>query len=245
MKKFAFISLMALALLASCSSGPKKIVIASDTTFPPMEFVNEASEIVGFDIDLVKAIAAAQGIEITVKTVAWDGIFAGLENGDYDAIASSVTITEERAQKYDFSNAYVNAGQITVVPADSTATALTDLAGQPVGAQLGTTGADTVATTFGSKDNLKAYDEIGLAFEDLFNKRLAGVVIDTPVAALYVLANEKYKAAFKIIGEPLSDENYGFVVKKGNKELVDLLNAGLEKVKADGTYDKIKAQWLQ
>ena len=74
---------------------------------------------------------------------------------------------------------------------------------------------------------------------------MAGLVIDTPVAAQYVLRNDRYKAAFKMIGEPLTDENYGVAVKKGNKDLVSLVNAGLDKIKADGTYDKIKALGLQ
>jgi polar amino acid transport system substrate-binding protein len=245
MKKMLFVAFAALSLFVSCSSGPKKIVIASDTTFPPMEFVDEKQQIVGFDIDLMNAVAKSAGIEVTIKTVAWDGIFAGLANGDYDAVVSSVTITEERQKNYDFTKPYINAGQITVVNKDATAKTLLELKGQPVGAQLGTTGASTVEKVFGNKDNLKAYDEIGLAFEDLFNKRLAAVVIDTPVAAQYVLRNEKYKSAFMMIGDPLSDENYGIVVKKGNQALLDLLNTGLDKVKADGTYDKIKAQWLQ
>lgn len=245
MKKILVAVLLVAAVLTSCAPETKKVVFATDSTWPPMEYINDAKELVGYDIDLVKEIAKEGGFEVEFKSVAWDGIFAGLENGSYDAVVSSVTINDERKAKYDFSDPYINAGQILVVNNESTATQLTDLAGKPVAAQLGTTGAIQIETVFGNKDNLKAYDEIGLAFEDLFNKRVEGVVTDTPVAAQFALQNEKYKAAFKIVGQPMTDEFYGIVVKKGNKELLDKINAGLAKVKAAGTPDKLADTWLK
>lgn len=245
MKKLLVAALLVAAILTSCAPTTKKVVFATDSTWPPMEYINDAKELVGYDIDLVKEIAKEGGFEVEFKSVAWDGIFAGLENGSYDAVVSSVTINEERQAKYDFSDPYINAGQILVVNNESTATQLTDLAGKPVASQLGTTGAMQIETVFGTKDNLKAYDEIGLAFEDLFNKRVEGVVTDTPVAAQFALQNEKYKAAFKIVGQPMTDEYYGIVVKKGNKELLDKINAGLAKVKAAGIPDTLADTWLK
>jgi polar amino acid transport system substrate-binding protein len=234
---------LAVVLFASCTAGPKKVTIGTNAAFPPMEYL-EKQTIVGFEIDLISAIAKAAGFETTFQSVSWDKIFSGLERGDYDAVVSSVAITPVRQATYDFSNSYFNAGQITVVALESGATELTKLGGKPVGVLAGTAGASAVEAALGKGDE-KTYDEIGQAFEDLFNRRLAGLVVDLPVAVQYVLRNEKYKDSFKMIGEPLTDENYGVVVKKGNTELLALINAGLEKIKADGTYDKIKAQWLQ
>ena len=97
------------------AGGKTKIVIATDATWPPMEMVDESKEIVGFDIDLMKAAAKAGGFEVEFQNTAWDGIFAGLEAGEYDAVMSSVTITDERKQTMDFSVPYINAGQILVV----------------------------------------------------------------------------------------------------------------------------------
>lgn len=245
MKKILVAALLVASVLASCAPQTKKVVFATDSTWPPMEYIDASQQLVGYDIDLVKEIAKEGGFEVEFKSVAWDGIFAGLENGSYDAVVSSVTINEERQAKYDFSDPYINAGQILVVNKESTATQLLDLAGKPVAAQLGTTGAIQIETVFGNKDNLKAYDEIGLAFEDLFNKRVEGVVTDTPVAAQFALQNDKYKEAFKIVGAPMTDEFYGIVVKKGNKELLDKINAGLAKVKAAGTPDTLAAKWLK
>ena len=221
-----------------------KYVIATDAAFPPMEFVDENKNIVGFDIDLMNAIAKVMGFEVEFKNTAWDGIFAGLESGDYDAILSSVTITDERKAKYDFSDPYINAGQAVVVRADETAIqSHKDLPGKKVGAQIGTTGALAVQKIQGV--TLKEYDTIDLALLDLVSGNLDAVVVDTPVAADYALASEQFKGKLKIVGEPFTDEWYGLVVRKGeNADLLKAFNEGLKKIKADGTYDKIYAKWI-
>ena len=221
-----------------------KVVIATDAAFPPMEFVDANKDIVGFDIDMMNAIANAEGFEVEYKNTAWDGIFAGLESGDYDAILSAVTITEERQGTYDFSDPYINAGQAVVVRADETAIASdADLPGHTVGAQIGTTGALAIQDVEGVE--LKEYDTIDLALMDLVSGNLDAVVVDTPVAADYALASDQFSGQLKIVGEPFTEEYYGVVVRKG--EMGDFLaafNAGLAKIKADGTYDEIYSKWI-
>ncbi len=226
------------------AEGTLHIVVATDATWPPMEYVDEnTKEIVGFDIDLMKAIAKAGGFTVEFKNTAWDGIFAGLAAGKYDAVISSVTITEERKKEMDFSKPYINAGQVLVVRKDTSGvTKLEDLKGKTVGAQIGTTGAFEVEKRKGI--NLKTYDEIGLAFEDLINGRIDGVVADTPVAANFALQNKDYKGKLKIVGEPFTEEYYGIAVKKGNKKVLDAINRGLDKVLGTETYNKIKKKWL-
>jgi len=226
------------------SAGPKvKITVASDCTWPPMEFVNENKEIVGFDIDLMKAIAEAAGFEVEIKNTAWDGIFAGLANDSYDAVISSVTITDERKATMDFSEPYINAGQVLIVQASTQGvTKISDLKGKALGAQIGTTGAMEIQKVQGV--TLKTYDELGLAIEDLVNGRIAGVVADTPIAADYVLQNKNYKGKLKIVGEPFTQEYYGIAVKKGNKKVLDLINAGLKKVKDSGKIKELENKWI-
>ncbi len=238
---------VAFGMLSCQKKEPSKIVIATDATFPPMEMVDENKNIVGFDVDLMNAAAKAAGFTVEFKNTAWDGIFAGLENGKYDAVMSSVTITDERKQTMDFSMPYINAGQVLVVPASTTGVeTLADLKGKTVGAQIGTTGAFEIDKVKDSdKITEKTYDEIGLAFEDLVNGRIAGVVIDTPVAANYALQNEQYKGKLKIVGKPFTQEFYGVAVKKGNTKVLDLINAGLKKVIDNGTEAKLEAQWLK
>ncbi len=251
MKKTLFIVLvlfLAMVPLSLFAAGQKEasntIVIATDATWPPMEFVNADKKIVGFDIDLMNAAAKAGGFKIEFKNTAWDGIFAGLANGDYDAVMSSVTITDERKKTMDFSMPYINAGQVLIVPkGDTTSKTLADMKGKDVGAQIGTTGAFAVKDVPGV--NLKTYDEIGLAVEDLANGRIAGVVVDSPTAASYVLQNEKYKNALKIVGKPFTEEYYGVAVKKGNAKVLDTLNKGLKAVIDSGKAAELEKKWLR
>jgi polar amino acid transport system substrate-binding protein len=254
MGKKIFFAFLALTLLAGIpfvgfmkenAAAAKKIVVATDATWAPMEFVDETTkEIVGFDIDFMKAVAEAGGFEVEFKNTAWDGIFAGLATDKYDAIISSVTITEERKKEMDFSKPYINAGQILVVQkATKGVTKLADLKKKTVGAQIGTTGAFEIEKVKGVAP--KTYDEIGLAFEDLVNGRIAGVVCDTPVAANYALQNDKYKGKLKIVGEPFTQEFYGVVVKKGNTALIDMINKGIDKVMGTKKYSEFEKKWLR
>jgi polar amino acid transport system substrate-binding protein len=192
----------------------------------------------------MKAVAKAGGFEVEFKNTAWDGIFAGLATDKYDAIISSVTITEERKKEMDFSKPYINAGQILVVQKSSKGvTKLEQLKKKTVGAQIGTTGAFEIEKVKGVTP--KTYDEIGLAFEDLVNGRIAGIVCDTPVAANYALQNDKYKGKLKIVGEPFTQEFYGVVVKKGNAALLDMINKGIDKVVGTKQYSEFEKKWLR
>ena len=130
-----------------------------------------------------------------------------------------------------------------MVPKAEAAKALAGLKGKKVGAQIGTTGAMEIKKTDGVE--LKTYDEIGLAFEDMAAGRIAGVVCDEPTAAHYALQRSEYKAKFKVVGETFTQESYGFVVKKGNQELVDLLNKGIKAVKAKGIDEQLRKKWLR
>ncbi|GFE59737.1 basic amino acid ABC transporter substrate-binding protein [Geobacter sp. AOG2] len=236
------------ALLSTLSltafAAPKSIKVATDATWPPMEMVDANKQIVGYDIDFLKAVAKEAGVAVEIKNTAWDGIFAGLDSDRYDAIISSVTITKERQAKYDFTEPYTSIGQILVVPkTNKTAKVIADLKGKKVGAQIGTTGAMEIKKVTGVE--LKTYDEIGLAFEDMAAGRISGVVCDEPVAAHFALQKKEYRDKFKIVGKSFTKEAYGMVVKKGNKELVALLNKGIKAVKAKKLDVKIHTKWVK
>jgi polar amino acid transport system substrate-binding protein len=209
-----------------------------------MEFVDENGDIVGFDMDLLEAVAAAAGFEYEVRNTGWDGIFAGLANGAYDAIISSVTITEDRQKEMDFSDPYINAGQILIVPAGySGGSNLVDFNGKKVGVQQGTTG-DFAVEEFPFIDR-RAYDDVGLAVEDLVNGNLDAVVCDSVTAIDYVAANEAFMGKLEILGEPFTEEEFGIAVQKGNEELLSLINEGLAAVFADGTQADLVDKWLR
>lgn len=248
LKKLPFFAvvlvLLAASVFTSCQGkSSNKIVVAADATWPPMEYVNEDKEMVGFDIDLMNAVAERAGLEVEFRNVAWDGIFAGLAAGEYDAVISSVTITDERKQDYDFSDPYINAGQIVVVRSESDITGPDTLSGRTVGAQISTTGAFAVQEMSGVE--LKEYDEVGLAFEDLIAGRIDAVVCDTPVAADFALQREEYREQLKIVGDSFTEEYYGILVQKGNTELLDKINEGLDAVQAEGLDKELEAKWLR
>ena len=242
MMKKGFVALL-LCIISVSSAWGRTVVVALDATWPPMEFLNENKEIVGFAPDFMKAVAAEAGFEVVLKNVAWDGIFAGLDAGQYDAVCSSVTITDERRKAMDFTLPYYKVRQALVVPKTIEAKSLEDMKGKTLGAQIGTTGYFTIKKTKGLK--AKSYDEIGLAMEDLFNGRLQGVVCDDPVAAQYALQKAEYAAKLKIAAVlDTGDEFYGIAVKKGNKDLLDLLNKGIKAVQEKGIDKTIRARWL-
>jgi polar amino acid transport system substrate-binding protein len=245
MIKQAVVTLLMSCLLSTAAwAEGQKIIFATDATWPPMEFVDANKDIVGYSIDFMKAAGKEAGFTPVFKAVAWDGIFAGLGVNKYDAICSSVSITEERKKVMDFSEPYFKVRQALIVSSDSTAKSLADLKGKKVGSQISTTGTFAVKKADGVIS--KTYDEVGLAIEDLYNGRLAAVVCDDPVAANYALANEKYKKKLKIsaVIETGDVEYYGIAMKKGNTKILNLVNKGIQAVKAKGLDKELQKKWI-
>jgi polar amino acid transport system substrate-binding protein len=242
MFKKAVLTIVTLAVMCGSAWAEKTIVFATDATWPPMEFIDSNKAIVGYSIDFLQAAAKEVGFKVEFKNTAWDGIFAGLASGRYDSISSSISITEERQKKMDFSAPYFEVQQALIVQKDSKAAGFGDLKGKKVGGQIGTTGYFAIKAAEGVE--AKSYDEIGLAMEDLNVGRIDAVVCDDPVAANYALI--KYKETLKIAAVIKSDkpEYYGFPVKKGNKEVLDLINKGIAAVKAKGIDQELKKKWI-
>ena len=242
MLKKVLLTLLTLSLLSGVAWAEKTIVFAVDATWPPMEFVNADKQIVGYSIDFLKAAGKEAGFTPVFKNTAWDGIFAGLAAGKYDAISSSVSITEERKKAMDFSKPYFVVHQALIVRKDSPAKSLADMKGKKVGAQIGTTGYFAIKAAEGVIP--KSYDEIGLAMEDLNVGRIDGVVCDDPVAANYAMI--KYKDSLKIASTIKTDkaEYYGFPVRKGDTKTLELINRGIDAVQAKGIDKELKKKWI-
>lgn len=245
MKRYASVLILGILtlviLISSCGSPSETIRVATDATWPPFEFVDEDSkEILGFDIDIMKAIAEKEDLDIEFLNVGWDPLLAGMAQGTYDAAISSITITEERKKDMLFSDPYFEAGQIVVVSIDNnTVKSKDDLSGT-VGAQIGTTGSFEVEKIAAAK--LKTYDDIGLAFQDLMNGQIVAVVCDNPVALNYVGRNSD---KLKLAGGTFTEENYGIAVAKGQEDLLKKINAGIAALKAEGKFKEFSAKWLE
>lgn len=224
---------------------PAKVyVVGTDAAYAPFESQNDKGEIVGFDIDVVTAVAQKAGIEVKFVNTPWEGIFNTLAQGDRDFLVSAITITDERKQTMDFSNPYFDASQLIAVRENSKVAKFDDLKKLKVGVQTGTTGDEVVTKLLGKNStNVKRFESTPLALQELQAGGVDAVVADNGVVAHYVTNNTTSK--FKTVSDSgFTPEQYGLAVRKGNTELLEKLNKGLADIKADGTYDQIYAKYF-
>lgn len=235
------IALVLIGSLVACSQADEGVlVVATDATFPPFEYVDESTkEIVGFDMDLMNAIAERAGLEINYQNVSWDPLLAGMADCQYDMAISAMTITAERAEAFSFSDPYINAGQIvTVAVGNNTIGGPADLVGATIGAQIGTTGAMEAESIQDS--TVKVYDTYELAFLDLANGQIDAVIADYPTAVAFVNQNSQ---RLMVVGDVFTDESYGIAFCKGNTELINQVNAALAELQAEGFIEELVLTW--
>ncbi len=228
---------------ASGGSGDKVYVVGTDAAYPPFQML-EADKISGHDIDVMNAIAEAGGFKIEWKNTGWDPLFDGLDKGTVDIGISSITITEKRKEKYDFSDSYFEANQLILVAEDSPVTKLADLKGKKIGVQAATTGEEVVKKAFGDTyEGLKGYDDMPSSVDDFFNGRVDAVIGDNGVLSYYV--NKVKDKKFKLIkDDSFEKEFYGIIVKKGNTDAMNKINDGLKKIKENGKLQEIYTQYF-
>lgn len=219
------------------------IVVGLDDEFPPMGFRDENNEIVGFDIDLAKAVGEKLGVEVQFQPIDWNAKEIELESGKVDVLWNGLTITDERQESMDFTEPYLMNKQIIVVKNDSDIQSKADLDSKVVGIQDGSSAVDAVnADELASAIELSTYDTNILALADLDIGRVDAVVADEIVLRYYLANNEN---DFRVIEDgDFGDEVYGVAVKKGNTELKDALQAALDAMDADGTAAEISTKWF-
>ena len=240
---FLFYLILTSALFASAAGEDTGYTFATNANWPPLEYVDENGEIVGFEIDLIKAMSEISGVPMDYVNTSWDTIFAGLANGQYDAIASGVTVTEERKQTIDFSTTIYQVTQsILTKKENSGLSTVESLFGKTVGVQMGTTG--HIAMEEYPEITIKAYEDIALAIEDMINGNCDAVVCDSVIASDYVLANESYKDLLTVTGTASDTiEDIAIAVEKGNTELLDIINSSIETMRQNGQLDELYAKW--
>lgn len=230
---------------AAAASAPAKVyVVGTDAAYAPFESQNEKGEIVGFDIDIVSAIAAKAGVQVKFVNTPWEGIFNAVAQGDRDLLVSAITITDERKQTMDFTAPYFDAVQLIAVKKDSKVTKFEDLKSLKVGVQTGTTGDEVVTKLLGKNSAaIKRFESTPLALKELESGGVDAVVADNGVVIHYVANNAG--VGFKTVSDPsFPSEQYGIAVRKGNTAVLDMLNQGLSGIRADGTYDRIYAKYF-
>lgn len=229
---------------STAPAAAKTYVVGTDASYAPFESQNQNGEIVGFDIDVVKALAAKGGFEVKFVNTPWEGIFNTVAQGDRDFLVSAITITDERKQTMDFTDPYFDAHQLIAVRQDSSVAKFDDLKPLKVGVQTGTTGDEVISQLQGkTSTNIKRFESTPLALQELMAGGVDAVVADNGVVENYIANNSGSK--FKFVNDPaFQPEHYGLAVRKGNTELLGKLNQGLADIKADGTYDKIYSQYF-
>ncbi|MDR2519214.1 MAG: ABC transporter substrate-binding protein [Spirochaetaceae bacterium] len=210
--------------------------------YPPMEYYDaDGKTPMGFDVQLAKALADKLGLTVKYVDNAWEGIFAGVNKGDYDIIMSGVTITPERLQAHNFTKPYIgNAMTIVLLKGSGiTIDKPEDIAGRKVSYQAETT-ADIYATRLEKEQGVRfeafEYDNIMQCFEDLKVGRVEVIVVDSLVAFDYVSGAD---SPFEIVWQGTADETFGICLKKGSDALTAALDKALDELFADGTIQKI------
>ncbi len=244
MLRILMTALLAVGLFSSVAMAEMKTyTVASDGTWPPMEYLGDDKQVIGYSTDYIRAIGKEMGVNFDVKNVAWDGIFAGVAAGNYDIVASSVTITPERQKQFLFTDPYCEIRQALIVPLNSDIKGLADLKGKTVGGQIGTTGIFvTQKANVGA--TIKEYDDLGLAAEDLANGRIDAIMADAPVSKYFANKRQDYSNKFKVVYETPEAEYYGFTLRKGQDDLVKVLNEGIKRVKEKGIEKELKIKWM-
>jgi polar amino acid transport system substrate-binding protein len=214
------------------------LTVGSDIPYPPFEF-GRAPDYKGIDIDLARAIANELDLNLEVKDTAFPTIFRDVAQGKFDMVASSSTITPDRLKEVDFSDPYAFADQSLMVKRGSSIKNVDDVAGQTVGAQTATTGAD-YAKDKTDAASVRTFPEIADAFNALEAGQVAAVINDCPISKYA----EKSYPDLQVIEALPTGEHYGFAFQKGKTELEDAVNNALAKLTSNGTYDKIFTTYL-
>ena len=216
--------------------------VATDNAYVPFEYLDdETGELVGFDIDLMTALAEEAGIEIEFETLEFSGIVAGLESGRFDAGIAGMTITEERQENIDFTQPYYEAGLILAVTQDNAdeIQSIDDVDGKVVATRVGSTSEEYLQQNTDAE--IEAFPEIVEAYQNTLAGRADAVLYDLPNVQYY--SETETGGELVTVGEKLTGEDYGIGFPKGS-ELRDPIDEALTTLKENGTYDDIYEKWF-
>ncbi len=233
-------------LYSGCENGSpgETYIVATDATLAPMSFMSVGNDMIGFEPDLMRAIADKAQFNIHMINVEWAGLFGGLITNKFDLVISSVTVLEERKQRMDFSIPYLKSGLALVVRKDQeNLKSLEDARknNSLIGAQIGTT-----SYYFLEKEPLiktKGYQAYGHAVSDLINGKVDAVLGESTGTLFYKNQNKPLFEEIKMVGEILTNEFYGIVLRKGESKLLAQVNLALKELIADGTVDRLHKKW--
>jgi len=220
--------------------------VVTEATFAPFESTEEDGTIIGFDVDMMNAIAESQGLKIEWVNMEFDSLIPALQSNQGDIICAGMNkLAGDRAEKVDFGDTYFESDLMLLVKSDSDLTGIDAVTSDmKLASQIGTTGGDMVQEM---KDEGKIADGVVLnqwtdCYLQLQNGDVQGVIVDKPVGEAYL---NSHSDIAKFVGDSFGDhEEFAFAVQQGNTELLDKLNAGLAELKENGTYEELVAKWF-
>jgi polar amino acid transport system substrate-binding protein len=237
------------AFTAGLAGAQDVIRIGTEGAYPPFNNLEADGSLVGFDIDIAKALCEEMKAECEFVTQDWDGMIPALLAGKFDAIIASMSITEERKEVIDFTGKYYNTPPAIAVPIESELKGVTaeDLAGVRMGAQSATTHSNYAEEKFPDAE-LQLYptpDEYKL---DLASGRIDAAIDDVVVLSEWLKTEDG--ACCRIVGvlpiDPvINGEGAGVGIRKGEDELKAKFNAAIDAIRANGKYDEINKKYFE
>jgi arginine/ornithine transport system substrate-binding protein len=227
----------------------KKVRVAIEGAYPPFSQTTPDGQLIGFDVDIAKALCEAMGAEAVLITQDWDGMIPGLLAKKYDTIIASMSITEERLQKVDFTKKYYQTPAKFMAKKGLIASFSTEaLKGKTVGVQRETVHDKYLTDVYGKDISIKRYGSLDEAYLDVDAGRLDLLMADSVALLDGFLSKDKGKD-YEFVGPDMVDPKWfgpgiGAAVRKEDVDLKEKLNAAIDKIRSDGTYDKIQKKYF-
>lgn len=249
-KCIVFAASAAVFALSVGASGAQELTlkIGTEGAYPPFNNLTPDGKLEGFDIDIAKALCEEMKAKCEFVTQEWDGMIPALQAGKFDAIIASMSITDERKQKVDFTNKYYNTPPAIAAPKDSDIKGVTkeDLAGKTIGVQGGTTHFNYAEQTY-TDSTVKPYPTAQEYQLDLENGRIDAVNDDIIVVEKFL--NSPEGACCKLVGtiKPVPEihgHGAGIAVRKGETDLINKFNAAIDAIRASGKYKEINDKYF-
>lgn len=219
------------------------VIVGLDDTFAPMGFRNEKNELVGFDIDLAKAVFEYLEVEVRFQPIDWDSKEFELKSGQIDLIWNGLSITEKREKNMLFANPYLANRQIIIIKSEESIDKIQDLENKNVGVQISSAADDALNKNeiIDKIKNVIKYDTYAQALLELDNKTIDAVIMDE-IMARYIIS--KKPGMYKVALESFSSELYGIGMRLKSKELKDKINEALLNLESIGTTKTISEKWF-
>lgn len=218
------------------------MIVAVDTSYVPFSYLDsESGEYVGFDIDIIKALAEEAGVEYELKPMDFAGIIPALQTNNIDVGIAAMTINEERKEVVDFTDGYYDAGLYVLVREDETEiNGVEDLVGKKVATKQGTVGYEYAVAIEGVGE-VTPFPNIDQAYMELDKDSTDAVIFDSPNVAYYAATTGAGKV--KVVGDILEGQEFGIAFPKGSENR-EVFNEALKTIKENGKYDEIYAKWF-